>query len=42
MRNTDIARVMNIGTNLVNGRIFRAKNKLREILGEEGYERLKL
>ncbi len=42
MRNTDIARVMNIGTNLVNGRIFRAKNKLRETLGEEGYERLKL
>ena len=42
MRNTDIARVMNLGTNLVNGRIFRAKNKLREILGEEGYERLKL
>lgn len=42
MRNVDIARVMNIAVGLVNGRIFRAKSKLKEILGEDGYERLKL
>lgn len=42
MRNIDIARVMNIDVNTVNGRIFRAKRKLREVLGEERYERIKL
>lgn len=42
MRNIDIAHIMNMKPNLVNGRIFSAKNKLREILGEEGSGRLKL
>ena len=42
MRNVDIVRVMNIAVGLVNGRIFRAKSKLKEILGANGYERLKL
>lgn len=42
MRNIDIAHIMNMKPNLVNGRIFSAKNKLRKILGEEGSGRLKL
>lgn len=40
MRNIDIAKVLNIESNKVNGRIFRAKQKLREILGTEAYERI--
>lgn len=40
MRNIDIAKVLNIDSNKVNGRIFRAKQKLREILGTEAYERI--
>ena len=40
MRNVDIAQVLNIDSNKVNGRIFRAKQKLKEILGTEAYERI--
>ena len=32
--------VLNIDSNKVNGRIFRAKQKLKEILGTEAYERI--
>lgn len=39
MRNIDIAKVLHIDVNMVNGRIFRAKNQLRKILGKLGYER---
>ena len=40
MRNVDITQVLNIDSNKVNGRIFRAKQKLKEILGTEAYERI--
>jgi RNA polymerase sigma-70 factor (ECF subfamily) len=40
MRNVDIAQVLNIDSNKVNSRIFRAKQKLKEILGTEAYERI--
>lgn len=40
MRNVDIAQVLNIDSNKVNGRIFRAKQKLKEILETEAYERI--
>lgn len=40
MRNVDIAQVLNVDSNKVNGRIFRAKQKLKEILGTEAYERI--
>lgn len=40
MRNIDVAKVLNMDSNKVNGRIFRAKQKLREILGIEAYERI--
>lgn len=40
MRNVDIAQVLNIDSNKVNGRIFRAKQKMKEILGTEAYERI--
>lgn len=40
MKNVDIAQVLNIDSNKVNGRIFRAKQKLKEILGAEAYERI--
>lgn len=40
MKNIDIARVLKIDSNKVNGRMFRAKQKLREILGAEVYERI--
>lgn len=40
MRNIDIAQVLKIDTNKVNNRIFRAKQKLKEILGREAYERI--
>ncbi len=41
MRNVDIAQVLNIDSNKVNGYIFRAKQKLKDILGTEAYERIK-
>lgn len=37
MRNIDISQVLNIDCNKINGRIFRAKQKLRELLGTEAY-----
>lgn len=40
MKNIHIAKVLNIETGKVNSRIFRAKNKLRDILGDEVYERI--
>lgn len=40
MRNIDIAQVLKIDSNTVNNRIFRAKQKLKEILGPEAYERI--
>lgn len=40
MRNIDIALVLKIDSNTVNGRIFRAKQKLKELLGVEAYERI--
>ena len=40
MRNIDIAQVMQIDSTTVNNRIFRAKQKLKEILGSEAYERI--
>lgn len=40
MKNIHIAKILNIETGKVNSRIFRAKNKLRDILGDEVYERI--
>lgn len=40
MRNADIARVLNIGPKQVNGLLFRAKKKLKVLLGKEGYDRI--
>ena len=40
VKNVDIGQVLNIDSNKVNGRIFRAKQKLKEILGTEAYERI--
>lgn len=40
MRNIDIGKVLDIDSNTVNGRIYRAKKMLRQLLGEEGYERI--
>lgn len=40
MRNIDIAQVLKIDRTTVNNRIFRAKQKLKEILGAEAYERI--
>lgn len=40
MRNVDIAQILNIDSNKINSRIFRAKQKLKEILGTEVYERI--
>ena len=40
MKNIHIAKVLNIETGKVNSRIFRAKNRLRDILGDEVYERI--
>lgn len=39
-RNIDIADILGIEGSQVNGRLFRAKKMLREILGEEAYERI--
>lgn len=39
-RNLDIAEILGIESSQVNGRLFRAKKMLREILGEEAYERI--
>ena len=40
MRNIEIAETLNIQRGTVNTRISRAMKKLKEILGEEGYERI--
>ena len=40
MKNTDIARHLDICQNTVNWRIFKAKELLRDMLGEDGYERI--
>lgn len=40
MKNAEIAKVLNLDRNMVNTHIFRAKKKLKEILGEEGHERI--
>ena len=40
MKNTEIAEYLGIDHNTINWRIFRAKQLLREILGEDGYERI--
>ena len=40
MKNIDIAEYLGIDHNTINWRIFRAKQLLREILGEDGYERI--
>ena len=40
MRNVEIANVLRLEQNTVNSHIFRAKNKLKEIIGAEGYERI--
>ncbi len=40
MKNTDIARVLDIDANKVNWRVHRARQLLKEILGAEGYERI--
>lgn len=40
MRNVDIADAMRLEQNTVNSQLFRAKKKLREFIGEEGYERI--
>ena len=40
MRNFEIADVMHLERNTVNSHISRAKKKLKEILGEAGYERI--
>lgn len=39
-RNVEIADIIGIERSQVNGRLFRAKKMLREILGEEAYERI--
>lgn len=40
MKNVEIAEVLKIEPGTVNTHVARAKKKLREILGEEGYERI--
>ena len=40
MKNIDIAEYLGIDHNTINWRIFRAKQLLREMLGEDGYERI--
>ncbi|MBE6557709.1 MAG: RNA polymerase sigma factor [Ruminococcaceae bacterium] len=40
MRNVEIAGILSIEENTVNSHIYRAKNKLKEIIGKEGYERI--
>ncbi len=40
MKNTDIARILDIDDGKVAGRLFRARAKLKEILGDEAYERI--
>ena len=40
MKNIEIAEYLGIDHNTINWRIFRAKQLLREILGEDGYERI--
>lgn len=40
LKNVEIANILGLDVNTVNSHIFRAKSKLREILGEEGYERI--
>ncbi len=40
MRNVEIANILRLEQNTVNSHIFRAKSRLREIIGEEGYERI--
>ncbi len=40
MKNIEIAKVLDKDTNTVAGRLFRARAKLKEILGEEVYERI--
>lgn len=39
-KNIEIAEVLGVDSNTVNGRVFRAKKKLKELIGEEGYARL--
>ena len=39
-KNIEIAEVLGVDANTVNGRVFRAKKKLKELIGEEGYARL--
>ncbi len=40
MKNVEIAEVLRLEVNTVNSHIFRAKNRLKELIGEEGYERI--
>lgn len=40
MKNIEIAKVIDKDTNTVAGRLFRAKARLKEILGDEVYERI--
>ena len=39
-RNVEIAEILGIDSNRVNGRIYRAKQKIKEIIGEDGYARI--
>ena len=40
MKNLEIAKVLDIDSGTVAGRLFRARAKLKEILGDEAYERI--
>ena len=40
MKNVEVANIMGLEAKTINSHIFRAKSKLKEILGEEGYERI--
>ncbi len=40
MKNVEIADVLKLEQNTVNSHIFRARKMLKEIMGEEGYERI--
>ena len=40
LKNVDISHVLRMEQNTVNSHIFRAKQKLKDIIGEEGYERI--
>ncbi len=40
LKNTEIARVVHVNVGKVNSRLFRAKGKLKKILGDDVYERI--